>query len=473
MYLHRLIHGARGACALAVLSLAACSGDVGNKGAEQKLGVREDAIIAGVDAKSTTLNAVGTLVLVQRYSYCSSPYGCGYGGASAVGGMSGVAGTGVTIPITRSNPMLGRLGRMDQPKATAVAATGGATGVGGASNAAGGGTRATGGRGSSGGATGFAGSGAGGGSTIEVVTYSPFCTATLVGPTAVLSAEHCLQDLDYYYDVEVAFAVGPNATSPTAVYPIVDWDAETAVPNDTQNLLSELGSDVGIAHLGTAVTGITPLAIGSLTATDVASRFTALGYGIQDNTNRDGTRKAGSVTYRGNGGNYADYAFGGLQQFLKIAPSMPAFSGYPEWYLEEIYNELNLIPDYQGFFGGKSGDAQPCYGDSGGPIIATRNGVRTLFGLITNGFGSNKLICDYGVVAAIFGPLTQSYLEESLKWTDPCEGISDKGYCGGDIAIRCTNRLEGARRLSETDCALLGQTCGLDETGTVACVDQT
>lgn len=483
----RFLGGATGTCVVTAALVAGCGGDASVVTESDAIATTDEAIIAGVDAKSASLNAVGSLVRVYRYTYCPYPYNCGTGGTGASGGKAGIGG-GTVVPIPMggttatttgaaplipSNPLSGRLDLIDQRLASAGS---GATGVGGATGKGGstprGGSTSIGGVTGMGG-TGVAGTGVGGGTTqpIEVVEYYPFCTGTLVGPTAVMTAEHCLQDLQYYYSTEVAFAVGPNARNPVATYPIVDWDWESAVPADYNNLLGDLGSDVGVAHLGTPVTGITPLAIGSLTETDVGKRFTALGYGVQNNYETNGTRKAGTVTYRGNGGNYADYAFGGLEGFLKVAPTMPAFAGYPEYYLIELYDQLNLIPDYQGFFGGKCGDAQPCYGDSGGPIIATRNGVRTVFGNITNGFGSSRLICDYGAVAAIFGPLTLAYLDETLQWVDPCEGVTVKGYCSGDLAIRCTDRLEGERRLSETDCGLLAQTCGLDETGTVACVD--
>jgi hypothetical protein len=271
--------------------------------------------------------------------------------------------------------------------------------------------------------------------------------------------------------IEFGFAVGPNATSPSAVYPIVDWESEQTVPGNPYSLLSDLGSDVGVVHLGTAVTNVTPMAIGSLGEADVGKRYSVLGYGDQNNYEDNGTRKAGSLTLRGFGGNYADYAFGGLEGFLKAAKSMPDFQGYPDDELTMIYGELELLPEYQAFLGGKAGDAQPCFGDSGGPLVGMVGGVRTVFGNVTSGFASSRLICDFGAVFAMFGPATRSFLQNALAWVDPCAGVSVKGRCDGDLAVRCTSRLEGTRRISETDCGLLGQTCGLDSTGTVACVD--
>lgn len=449
--------------ALTTLCLTACNSD--NVAEEPALATTAEAIIAGVDAKSASLDMVGSLVEVYRYSVC---YDCGYGGSSGIAGSSGRGGTTIVpttvVPVPRRNPINGLLDRPPRslsgsgyalatggaPATTIVTGTAGRSGVGGGTSIG----------------------GSGGTGPIEIVSYYPLCSASLIGPTAVLSAKHCLMDLDYYGEsVEIAFAVGPDAYNPKAVYPIIDWDWETEVPPDTSSYLADLGSDVGVAHLGTPVAGVTPLAVGSLSVADVGRRFTAVGYGLQNNNYDDGTRKAGSLTLRGIGGNYADYAFGGLEGFLKAAKTMPAFEGYPDYYLEQIYYELNLLPEYQAFLGGMRGDAQPCYGDSGGPLIAMLNGQRTVFGNVTSGFGSSRLRCDFGAVFAVFGPSTQNYLAEALSWVDPCIGTTVKGHCEGDLAVRCTNRSEGKRRLSETDCGMLGQTCGLDETGSVACVD--
>lgn len=458
----RTLSGIASVAALFALSLAACNDNI----VEEPAATTSEAIIAGVDAKSASLDMVGSLVEVYRYTICYE--NCGYGGSSGIAGSAGKGGTTVitstTIPPRRRSAINALLDR--QPRS--VSGTGNALAAGGAPAT----TVITGvaGRIGVGGSTPAGGSGGGG--PIEVVNYYPLCSASLIGPTAVLSAKHCLIDLDYYGEsVEVAFAVGPDAYNPKAVYPIVDWDWESEVAPDTSSYLADLGSDVGVAHLSTPVPGVTPLTIGALSDADIGRRFTAVGYGLQNNNYEDGTRKAGSLTLRGIGGNYADYAFGGLEGFLKAARTMPAFEGYPDYYLEEIYYELNLLPEYQAFLGGMRGDAQPCYGDSGGPLIAMSNGQRTVFGNVTSGFGSSRLRCDFGAVFAVFGPSTRDYLAEALQWVDPCIGTTVQGHCEGDLAVRCTSRSEGKRRLSETDCGLLGQTCGLDENGAAACVD--
>jgi hypothetical protein len=456
---------------IASIYLIGCNSSDSAPTVSEETATTSEAIIGGVDAKSASLNAVGALVEVYRYSYTSC-YDDGQGGGTGIS-------VGTATSHVKENTINSRLGRLDRitPRWSDRAlgrGAGGGTAVGTTVIPQGGSTSGTAAGGTSSAGTSIGGS-AGGPSddceVIEGVEYWPFCSGTLIGPTTVMTAEHCLQNLDYMGETEVAFAIGPDARNPTKLYTVVDYSWEAKVPADYSSIFGELGSDVGVAHLSEAVRGVTPMAIGTLSTKDVGKRYTALGYGVQNNNEDNGTRKAGTVTYRGSGGNYADYAFGGLEGFLEVAPTMPDFAGVPEDYLIEIYSSLGLIPDYMGFFGGKCGDAQPCYGDSGGPIIGTKNGVKTVYGNVTNGLGSSRLICDYGAVAAVFGPVTKSYLEESLNWVDPCVGVSSKGYCDGDLAVRCTARGEGTRRVTETDCSLLDQTCGVDETGSVACVD--
>ena len=474
---NRLLGSVLSASLLSLLAVGGCN--TNDSTSVETTTTASEAIIGGVDAKSATLNAVGSLVQVYHYSY----YECGWGeagGSTSIGTgivTSTATGTGTTTgvgtSITTESDVNSQTGRLDYVvrnrlksvhSAAGLISAGGTTSIGTTGIAAGGTTSIN----TSNGGAGGIGEEC---HLIEFIEYAPFCTGTLIGSSTVMTAEHCLQDLAYLDESEVGFAVGPNAYHPTKVYSIVDYDWESQVPADYSTLFGELGSDVGVVHLSEPVANVTPMAIGTLTVKDVGKRFTALGYGVQDNLENYGTRKAGSVTYRGEGGNYADYAFGGMEDFLDVAPTMPAFSGLSEDELVEIYNALGLVPDYMGFFGGKCGDAQPCYGDSGGPIIGSRDGIKTVLGNITNGFGSSRLVCDYGVVAAIFGPLTKSFLKKSLKWVDPCAGVTSKGYCDGDLAVRCTKRSEGARRLTETDCGILDQTCGVDESGAVACVD--
>jgi hypothetical protein len=66
-------------------------------------------------------------------------------------------------------------------------------------------------------------------------------------------------------------------------------------------------------------------------------------------------------------------------------------------------------------FGGKPGDAQTCQGDSGAPFIATHGRHPAVVALAGAGdLASAEHLCDFGSVAAVFGPETLAFLREAL-----------------------------------------------------------
>lgn len=145
--------------------------------------------------------------------------------------------------------------------------------------------------------------------------------------------------------------------------------------------------------------------------------------------------------------------------------------GYVE-YLQWLYDNTLLLPGYEAWVGDAYGNAQPCYGDSGSPLVKTVSGKRTAYGVTSGGMSSNDMVCDFGAVYAALGPETHAFVDGTRSWVDPCGELDDLGYCDGDVAVRCTAPfVEGLRRPLETDCGLLGQTCGYNEVGQVACVD--
>ena len=111
--------------------------------------------------------------------------------------------------------------------------------------------------------------------------------------------------------------------------------------------------------------------------------------------------------------------------------------------------------------GGSPGDAQPCFGDSGSPLVRfnAKTARYEAWGVVSGGVGTAASVCDLGTVYATFGLEVLAYVKSSAKWTDPCKDLSNVGACVGNVATRCTSLGEGNRRLSSLDCDLLGLQC--------------
>lgn len=151
-------------------------------------------------------------------------------------------------------------------------------------------------------------------------------------------------------------------------------------------------------------------------------------------------------------------------------------TGEDDWldqYLREIYNNTYLMDGYETYVGNSEGDAQPCFGDSGSPLVkANAQGELVAYAVTSGGIASRDLICDFGGVYAAFGPEVVTFLEDSKNWQDPCNGVSTDGVCDGDTASRCTALDEGKRRLTVTDCSLFGQTCAVASNGVAMCIGE-
>jgi hypothetical protein len=109
---------------------------------------------------------------------------------------------------------------------------------------------------------------------------------------------------------------------------------------------------------------------------------------------------------------------------------------------------------------------RPTKHDESGKTVVSREVV----GVVSGGWFSSDLTCDYGTFYATLGEKTQALIANGLKWTDPCADITLAGSCDGTVATRCTGKWEGDRRVSQIDCASLGLTCST-ASGRAVCVD--
>ena len=98
----------------------------------------------------------------------------------------------------------------------------------------------------------------------------PVCTGTLVTPTMVLTAEHCLEDVE---PEELRFLIGPNALAPRRTISVRGVVRETSVAGS----MTGLGSDVAVMHLSEAVLDAPLMAYAPFEAAPAARRFSVVG----------------------------------------------------------------------------------------------------------------------------------------------------------------------------------------------------
>ena len=238
--------------------------------------------------------------------------------------------------------------------------------------------------------------------------YYPFCSGTLVSEDEVLTAEHCSYYVDPYY---TKFVIGPNALAPTRVVPVINAVAETTV----QGGIIGLGSDVAIVHLAEAVTDVPILPYAQFEPDRVGERFVVVGYGVTDNNWSSGTRNAGALTLQGSSGRIFDLLFGSFEGFLAdgapvlfpyLNPNNPTDLSELQW----LYEFYTVLDGYEAVLGAGLGDANDCYGDSGGPLIQKKDGKSTVFGVVSWGFGSTRQVCDFGGIFAVLGSASVDFI---------------------------------------------------------------
>jgi hypothetical protein len=186
----------------------------------------------------------------------------------------------------------------------------------------------------------------------------PICSGTLISPTVFLTAGHCTIA---YEDFADDFTAGVSFDNP------IPWGALTSnqtkvavatdvITNPTYNFTASDPRDLGVLILESRDTrGITPATLPTLGLLDqlfaqgllLRSKFTAVGYGVQDRivgTGGQGFQDSNPVPRR--------YA---LSSFNALGPAM-----------------LRLSQNVA------KGDGGTCYGDSGGPNFLTIGSVQVL-----------------------------------------------------------------------------------------------
>jgi Trypsin len=348
------------------------------------------------------------------------------------------------------------------------------------------------------------------------------CGATLIGSETVLTAKHCAQivPLLISFGARLTFAVGPSSGVPKREVNIASLEL---APGDVGGFVG-VGHDVSVMHLESPITDLTPVDMAVPSDDQIGQPFAAIGYGVQDNSGANGTRRLGKQTLRSLRGRVFETLFGNFDNFLAWfedgtvppdsadggagsdgtggtgtggtgtggdgtggdgtggasgtggRPGRPGVDGgiiFPvpvtvEEIARQIYDTTVLDEGYEVVTGGAPGDAQPCFGDSGSSLIRRQDGKFVSFGVVSGGVGSRESICDLGTVYATFGAGVLEFLQAAKQWTDPCGDLDSRGTCDGNVATRCTNLVEGRRRIVTFDCGSLEMTCNTTG-GQVSC----
>lgn len=250
--------------------------------------------------------------------------------------------------------------------------------------------------------------------------WSNSCTATLVAPTAVLTAAHCVTN---FWNGRVTaanqlrFAVGQDVSSAVHSFQISTVHRH---PRYRSGMGGNAENDIALLILQDDATEvlpeIEPIAVNCAPLTNdqfVGQDVQNVGYGLTE-----------------------------------------AFTGWPPppdnsrrfWAVEEVVEltSFDFIVDGHGV-------AAVCNGDSGGPSLWTMaDGVIRVMGTVSWGDPS---CVDEDHFARVDDNC--EFLSEFLDPGDPCGGETFEGRCDGDVAIWCE-----ADIIQTRDCATTEQSCG-------------
>lgn len=298
------------------------------------------------------------------------------------------------------------------------------------------------------------------------------CSGALLDARTVVTAKHCTSQFAVAArsGEQLVFALGAEAYKPTAYSVVID--VENAPSND--HGFTREGFDVGVLHLKEPLEGAPTVKLGALDASQIGQGFAAVGFGQADNRGDDSKRRLGALTLRALEGRTYELLLGSFDAYFEelrgITVPAQCVNPTPEAAQTDI---CQLVTDdrrmYEGTLLEQAGDmllrgeasgSQPCYGDSGGPLLrANDKGELVAYGVVSGGVGSDVLVCDHGAIYARFVPEVMTFLEQAKQWQDPCAALPEIGECAGERARRCSTLAEGRRRVIEADCATLGLHC--------------
>ena len=295
------------------------------------------------------------------------------------------------------------------------------------------------------------------------------CTGSLIGPETVVTAKHCVDILPYIEasGYSIGFAIGPDSAAPDELIGVAGFQTS---PGDTGGFVG-YGRDVAVLHLDHAPTIPTTYAEPRLlTDSRVGERMVTVGYGVHGATGGfDGKRRIGRETVAAVEGYTYEAIFGDFESYVEWwftgqvtdDDYLENLDGSQLDYLYDSYISLVLYPEHEAVTDAGEGNTQSCHGDSGGPLMrVTREGTWTTYGVVSGGFYSLRMACDFGTVFSTFGPESLEFVRTAREWQDPCGEVTQGGACDNGYAIRCESNLAyGVREVIEEDCIAQGEQC--------------
>jgi secreted trypsin-like serine protease len=246
------------------------------------------------------------------------------------------------------------------------------------------------------------------------------CTGTLVGPATVLTAKHCINKVNAAQrsGCQVVFAVGPSIQAPTQT---VTVSTAEGAPGE-EGGWNRIGRDIGIVHLAGAVNVATPMSYDVLKTNQVGSTFVAVGYGVNSADRTFGKRRVTALQLRATAGRTYEALFGDFVQYWRwyagATPPVACKSGDGEQVCallsaaRALYEDTRLDPASEAVAGGAPEVAQPCFGDSGGPLLQrSAQGAWTVHAVLSGGVNARHKLCDHGAVYAAIDSQMVSFLD--------------------------------------------------------------
>lgn len=246
--------------------------------------------------------------------------------------------------------------------------------------------------------------------------YDVICSATLVAPTAILTARHCTPWIDTALELGGTpyMAFGSDAFAPDQLVPITGYVNAPPSPRHP-GLLQDGGRDVAVAYLASAPVAIRPAKLGHFEGDMLGKRFQIVGYGVSDEFGVYGAKFAGKATARAQAGRWYRLLFNRDKQafldwYFTDAATLPTPEEAEVW-----WDGFWLEPHYELLAGGLPGEAVGCFGDSGGPIVRGTNARNlTVYGVSFAVEASFSEICTRGGAYAVLNKHMLRFVKNAL-----------------------------------------------------------